>query len=1094
MKGKAAPEILYSDDRVLYPMRRTNPKTEPEPVWERITWDEALNEIASKLNTIKAEHGAEAIAVGVTTPSGTPFSDAFDWAHRFQYALGTPNNVSGTEVCNWHKDTAHAFTVGSSILYPDYNNADTIVLWGFNPSAVWLDQATQVAEARARGATIIAVDPRDAGYARDANHWLRVRPGMDGTLIMGIANIVISQGGYDDEFLTQWSNGPFLVSGSSGLFLRSRDLTDGEGDDYIALSRSGDLVRLPAKMEELTELPSDLALRGEVTVETIVGSVRCKTAFAYYADTAANYTLERTVQETGIEAEKIQAAADALMNANSVCYYGWTGIAQNCNASQIDRALATLMSMTGSYDRTGGNVAFTRHRTNSILGFDLLSQEQRDKALGLTERPLGPPAEAMITSKDFYTSVLDKKPYHIKAMFSFGANHIVSHGETDRAVEAYSSLEFFAHCNTVVTPTAKYADIFLPANTPWEREGLRVGFDISQEANELIQLRQAIVPSLGESRSDLEIMFELSKLLGFSDKFFDGEIDKAYAYILEPTGVTLEELRATPKGIRKPLSYQPKKYSSANGNGVNGFATDTGRIEIYSELLQRHGYSPVPAFTSPRRDTAKYPFTLTTAKSGYYTHSQFRNISSLRKRFPEPVVQVCKDAAEDLGFEAGDMVWIENRHGRIKMKLQIDNSLHPEVASASYGWWQGNTELGLPDYDPLNEKGANYNRLIVPDDIDPISGTVPHRQSECRLVAVNPVKRVKPAWPGFRPGSVSTLAKVADGVTRVGFKVEGMDKIPDYQPGQHITVRVTLPNSDQQVTRCYSLVGSAIDSNRSEYFISVRHVLPPPNALDAPDGLMSSFINQKLKHGAQVEIKAPGGQFILPSESDVPIVMIAGGIGITPFLSQLETVAATGSVPRVHLVYANRNGAVHAYGNRITELKEVIPSLTVVDIYNDPLPSDAEGSTHNKTGFVTADDILLPEFDCEPLIFQCGPPPMMAAVRSALEVCGYPADKIHEEAFASPASSVPIPDGPFTVNFAKSGISAEWTKDKGTLLQFGESLGIKLDSGCRAGQCESCAVGVKEGDYLPLLEVSLKEKHRCLICQVVPRGNITIDA
>jgi anaerobic selenocysteine-containing dehydrogenase len=238
MKGKAAPEILYSDDRVLYPMRRTNPKTEPEPVWERITWDEALNEIASKLNTIKAEHGAEAIAVGVTTPSGTPFSDAFDWAHRFQYALGTPNNVSGTEVCNWHKDTAHAFTVGSSILYPDYNNADTIVLWGFNPSAVWLDQATQVAEARARGATIIAVDPRDAGYARDANHWLRVRPGMDGTLIMGIANIVISQGGYDDEFLTQWSNGPFLVSGSSGLFLRSRDLTDGEGDDYIALSRS----------------------------------------------------------------------------------------------------------------------------------------------------------------------------------------------------------------------------------------------------------------------------------------------------------------------------------------------------------------------------------------------------------------------------------------------------------------------------------------------------------------------------------------------------------------------------------------------------------------------------------------------------------------------------------------------------------------------------------------------------------------------------------------------------------------------------------------------------------------------------------------
>ena len=304
--------------------------------------------------------------------------------------------------------------------------------------------------------------------------------------------------------------------------------------------------------------------------------------------------------------------------------------------------------------------------------------------------------------------------------------------------------------------------------------------------------------------------------MGFSDKFFDGDIDKAYAHILEPSGVTLEELRAAPQGIRKPLSYQAQKYSRANGNGVKGFATDTGRIEIYSELLQRHGYSPVPAFDPAHRDSATYPFALTTAKSGilhpFAISAIFpRSANAFQSRW----LQFAETPAEDLGIEAGDMVWIENRHGRIKMKLQIDNSLHPEVACASYGWWQGNTELGLPDYDPLSEKGANYNRLVVPDDIDPISGTVPHRQSECRLAAVNPVKQVKPAWPGFRPARVSTLIKVADGVTRVGLKVEGMDKLPDYKPGQHITVRATLPDSDRQVTRCYSLVGSAIDANRS---------------------------------------------------------------------------------------------------------------------------------------------------------------------------------------------------------------------------------------------------------------------------------------
>ena len=191
VKGKAAPEIAHSPERMLHPMRRTTPKTDPDPGWERVSWEEAMRDIAARLGAIREASGAEAVGFGVTTPSGTPISDSIEWVERFIRLFGSPNSVYGTEICNWHKDHAHRFTYGSGILYPDHANADAILLWGFNPSAVWLDQATQIAAAR--GARIIAVDPRRTGYARRADPWLRVRPGTDGALAMGLAHILIER-------------------------------------------------------------------------------------------------------------------------------------------------------------------------------------------------------------------------------------------------------------------------------------------------------------------------------------------------------------------------------------------------------------------------------------------------------------------------------------------------------------------------------------------------------------------------------------------------------------------------------------------------------------------------------------------------------------------------------------------------------------------------------------------------------------------------------------------------------------------------------------------------------------------------------------
>ena len=1093
-EGIAAPEILYSPDRVLHPMRRTTPKSDPNPGWERITWDEALDEIAVKFNTIKSDNGAESVAFAVTSLSGSPISDNIDWIERFIRSFGSPNTAYATEICNWHKDHAHKYTFGTGILYPEYKNADTILLWGFNPTAVWLDQATQIAAARAGGATIIAVDPRNAGYARDADHWLRVLPGTDGVLALAIANILITKDAFNANFIRQWTNGPFLVREDNGEFLRACDTSAGGDKRYVFANPDGILCFLDKDTSDKDKDLLNAKLLGSVIVKTNSGTIHCRPAFDHYAQACKEYSVERAFRETSIPAEKIEAAANALISAERVAYYAWTGVGQHSNATQTDRAIAMLMALKGCYDTPGGNVAYTRHETNPATGFSQFPAGQIEKALGIKERPLGPPSQGWVTANDLNSAILHKKPYAVRALMVFGANIAISHAETQRAQDALKALEFHVHCDSIETPTARFADIFLPINTQWEREGLRVGFEVSQSAEELIQLREPMVPTRGESRSDADVVFDLAMRVGLSKEFYKGDIDAALSKMLEPTGVTLNELRNAPEGIMQPLSYRPKKYSETVDGKLRGFATDTGRVEIYSELFLRHGYPPVPSFDANLAYSDEYPLILTTAKSGYYTHSSHRHIPSLRKRAPEPVVEISGEYAEANGFAEGDLMRLITQVSEIRMKLHINNALHPRVAVASYGWWQGNSGLSLPSYDPFSEKGANYNRLITAENSDPLSGSVPHRSSRCRLSLADGVARTKPAWAGFVSASVVGVEEVAEDVTQVSIRLDDTSDLPDYLSGQHITLRTKITDDGAEVTRCYSLIGAAKNLGRQSYDIAVRRVLAPANHKNVPVGRMSWFINDRLALGSALFIKAPSRRFVMPEHSTDPVVLIAGGIGITPFLGYLETVARSAEQPRIHLVYANRNSLSHAYRDRIAMLQAHIPTLTILNIYSDPAPDDIETQTYDRAGFVTVEDILSDDLGAVPDVYQCGPPPMFAAVEAALDRVGHPAERIFKEAFVSPVSDRPLPKGPFNVTFDRRGTTIEWTQAWGSILDMAEAKGLILKSGCRAGQCESCSVRVLSGSAMHRTEVAIEEGGHCLTCQTVPSSNIVLDA
>ena len=191
-------------------------------------------------------------------------------------------------------------------------------------------------------------------------------------------------------------------------------------------------------------------------------------------------------------------------------------------------------------------------------------------------------------------------PTRCAALVGFGANLVMAHADSARAREALRSLDFMVHADLFMSPTAELADIVLPVASAFETEALRVGFEVSEAAQAHLQLRQRVVPPRGEARSDIEIVFDLANRLGLGDRFFGGEVEAAWRHQIAPSGITLEALRAHPRGIRAPVETRHRKYAETRGGVPVGFRTPSRRIELYSEEMLDHGYPPLPEFEEPR--------------------------------------------------------------------------------------------------------------------------------------------------------------------------------------------------------------------------------------------------------------------------------------------------------------------------------------------------------------------------------------------------------------------------------------------------------------------------------------------------------------
>ena len=742
VKGRAAPELVYAADRLLHPMRRTRPKGDPDPGWVRISWDEALEWTASRMREAAARDGPESVVFAVTTPSGTAVSDGFPWIERLIRLFGSPNTIWGEELCAWHRDYATAFTFGVDIGTPDFARTGCLLLWGHNPSTSFLAQATAAAEARGRGAALIVVDPRRAGLARRADQWLRVRPGTDGALALGLAGVMLAEGWYDQAFVHDWTTGPFLVRDDTGRFLTGADLGDhGSGAAYVAWdsATARPIGYDPRAARFLAPIEAPM-LSGSATCATSTGPVTCRPAFERYAELCRAYPPARVEQITGVPARQVVETARLLWERRPVAYFHWTGLEQHTNATQTVRAISLLYALTGCVDAPGGNLRVSRPSVNDLGGRTLLPAAERAKVLGFAERPLGPGRHGWVTARDVYRAILRGEPYPVRGLVGFGGNMLLSQPDADVGRAALARLDFLVAADLFLTPTAALADVVLPVASAWEREGLRVGFGPTPEGEELIQLRTPAVAPRGESRSDIWIVCKLAMRLGLGAQFFDGDQDAGHRHVLAPSGVTLEELRARPEGVRVPLATRYRKYAERTAAGLTGFPTPSGRVEIYAEGFLGHGQAPLPEYVEPatspvsRPDlAARYPLVLTSAKVVEFCHSQHRSLPRLRRHSRDPVVELHPAAAAPRGIDPDDWVVVETPRATMRGRARLNPSLGAEVVCAQFGWWQACEPLGLPGYDVVGQGSANYNALIDTDVADPISGTVALRSYLCEV-------------------------------------------------------------------------------------------------------------------------------------------------------------------------------------------------------------------------------------------------------------------------------------------------------------------------------------------------------------------------
>jgi len=366
---------------------------------------------------------------------------------------------------------------------------------------------------------------------------------------------------------------------------------------------------------------------------------------------------------------------------------------------------------------------------------------------------------------------------------------------------------------------------------------------------------------------------------------------------------------------------------------------------------------------------------------------------------------------------------------------------------------------------------------------------------------------VSAAWTGWRAFRVThkVIENAAQDICSFHLAPQDGQALPPFFPGQYLTFRLDVPlpgGETEAITRCYSLS----DGPRANgYRVSIKRAPAPPNS-PHPAGRSSNFFHDHVQLDSVLQVRAPAGHFHI-DRSESPVVLLGGGIGITPMLSMVNWCFADQPGREVWLFYGARNPQELIAQAHLEALADMHPNFHLRVCLSDVDKNTALGSPYQHHGRIDI-DLLRRLLPLKPYHFYlCGPTPMLASLVPALEDWGVPDARIHFEAFGpasvkrksaalAPAATAPSPsdETAVMVTFAKSGKQVAWQPGSGNLLAFAESLGIAVDSGCRAGSCGSCQTSIRQGEvrYAQAPDFD-PDAGSCLMCVSTPKTPLTLE-
>jgi len=358
------------------------------------------------------------------------------------------------------------------------------------------------------------------------------------------------------------------------------------------------------------------------------------------------------------------------------------------------------------------------------------------------------------------------------------------------------------------------------------------------------------------------------------------------------------------------------------------------------------------------------------------------------------------------------------------------------------------------------------------------------------------------AWSGWRKFKIKSIASENPHIKSFYLVPHDGKKLPRFFPGQYLTFRLKIPGISKPVVRCYSLSDSG--EKREYYRVTVRKQLSPESVPEATDGISSCYFHQALEEGDILDVKAPTGKFWLDMTEKTPLVLVAGGVGVTPMLSMINTLDRMGSKRDVWLFYGVKSVEQLIMSEHLKQMSIKHNNFHLHYFFSAPgaLGVRAPGSENH--GHISCESIFQLGAPIAADFYICGPGAMMDSMVSGLHQQGVSEARIHFESFgpagikrgvAKPEVLPEKEETTIPVTFSLSDKTILWSSASGTLLEAAEAAGIQIESGCRAGSCGTCLTAVIEGEigYIEDPDSDV-EKGSCLTCIAVPKSKLRLNA